>query len=200
MEQEKVWDKVASPWKGFRKQKFPQIDEFLEGKKGKILDLGCGAGRNFSKQEGLEFYGVDFSSEMIKFAGEYAEEIGVDVELKVGEVNDIPYSDGFFGYVIYNAVLHCVETPEKRRKSLEEVFRVLKKNGEAIITVWSRNQKRVKNKPKESYIPWGVGGEKVMRYYYLYEKDELEDLIKNVGFEIVKIWEDYNINVIVRKA
>jgi len=39
-----------------------------------------------------------------------------------------------------------------------------------------------------------------MRYYYLYEKDELEDLIKNVGFEIVKIWEDYNINVIVRKA
>ena len=49
MEQQKVWEKIAKPWQKFRNKPFPIVIEFLQDKKGKILDLGCGSGRHFLK-------------------------------------------------------------------------------------------------------------------------------------------------------
>jgi len=45
-----------------------------------------------------------------------------------------------------------------------------------------------------------MNGRKYERYYYLYEKDELEGLLKGVGFEVLKSWEDDNIWFEVLKA
>ena len=75
MEQEKVWDKIVSPWQNFRQKQILESLEFVTGKKGKILDLGCGAGRNFVKSKDLEFYGIDFSKKMLELAKKYANKI-----------------------------------------------------------------------------------------------------------------------------
>ena len=48
-------------------------------------------------------------------------------------------------------------------------------------------------------IPWTVGDIKYERYNYIYDKGEFEDLLKSVGFKIIKIWEEKNINVVVEK-
>ncbi len=200
MEQEKVWDTIGMPWEKFRNRPVEEVVNFLNGKIGKILDLGCGSGRNFIKNKNSKFYGIDFSEKMLNLAREYAKKEQMDVELVKSEVDKIPFDDNFFDAVIYSAVLHCVDSSDKRKKSLEEIYRVLKPGTEALISVWSQNQKRIKNKPKETFVPWTVGEEKFLRYTYIYDKDELEQEIKKAGFEIVKIWEDKNINVIVRKS
>jgi ubiquinone/menaquinone biosynthesis C-methylase UbiE len=194
MDQEKVWDGVSSKWAEFRTRPVDEVVEFLDGKVGKVLDLGCGSGRNFIENEGLEFYGVDFSKKLLNIAKdkEY-------VELKKGTTDDISYEDGFFDWVVFVRVLHCVDGEEKRKKTLEEIYRVLKKGGEAVISTIGWNNPRVKNKPKEGIIPWTVGKVRYERYNYVYEKDEFEKLLKDVGFEIVKIWENRNTNVVVRK-
>jgi|APSaa5957512535_1039671.scaffolds.fasta_scaffold26160_5 tRNA (uracil-5-)-methyltransferase TRM9 len=203
MKQEEIWDAVAAEWSEFRARPMKEVVEFLVDKKDKVLDLGCGSGRHSPENLGselknlkeLEFYGVDFSEKLL----ELAKEKGY-VEVKKSGVDAIHYGDEFFDFGIYIAALHCVESAEAREKSLQELYRVLKDGGLAIISVWSRNQKRVKNKPKEAIVPWTMNGRKYERYYYLYEKDELEGLLKGVGFEVLKSWEDDNIWFEVLKA
>lgn len=194
MEQEKVWDAIAEKWAEFRTKPTEEVVNFLEGKGGRILDLGCGSGRHAICREGLEFYGIDFSEELLKFARKKCY-----VEVKRGYAWEVPYNDGFFDLVVFARVLHCVEGAEKRRKSLEEVYRVLKKDGEALISAWGKKGcKRMKT--KEGFIPWEVEGEKVMRYTYVYDFEELKTELEEVGFEIVKGWESGCSCFVVRRG
>jgi len=199
MEQEKVWDVVAGKWANCRVETPGEIWDFLDGRKGKVLDLGCGNGRNFVKKRGLKIYGIDFSEKMLKFAKKRTDKLKIDAKLIKSETDKIPFDDEFFDYGICFSVLHCVDSFEKRKKSVEELFRVLKSGAEAIVSIWGRGSPRVKNKDKESFVPWTVDGKKFLRYTYIYDKDELENLLTSAGFEIVKSWEDKNINVIVQK-
>ncbi|MBC8434984.1 class I SAM-dependent methyltransferase [archaeon] len=196
MNQKKVWNKIAQKWEEMRKVPFEQDLEFIKKQKGKMLDLGCGSGRNFYKKKDLEIYGIDFSKKMIG----YAKESRIAKELKVMENEEIPYKNNFFDAAVCIAVLHCVETNKQREKMIKELFRVLKPKSEALITVWGKNEPRVKNRPQESFVPWTIGKRKYKRYTYLYKKEELENQLKKVGFEIVKSWENKNINVIVQKS
>ena len=196
MEQEGVWDLIGESWQKFRTRLSPTVEKFVSGKKGKILDVGCGSGRNFFKVDGLEWYGVDFSNVMLEYAG------GKDyVELKKGVAEDLSYGDEFFDVVLCYAVLHCVDSSEKRNRALKEIFRVLKKGGEALISGWGRKSPRLKSKEKECFVPWGVreGRGRVERYTYVYDLDELIRDCELVGFEVVRAWEERNVNVVVRK-
>jgi 2-polyprenyl-3-methyl-5-hydroxy-6-metoxy-1,4-benzoquinol methylase len=98
--QQKVWDKIALPWKDFRKTASPSVEQFLSGRQGRVLDDGCGSGRNFIKTEGLEWYGTDFSKEMLKYARIDAEKKGIKVDLRLVKSEDLPFDDGFFDAVI----------------------------------------------------------------------------------------------------
>lgn len=184
--QEKIWDKISQPWKDFKNAKpIQETVEFLENKKGKILDLGCGSGRNFVRVEG-KIYGVDFSEEMLKLARNHAEKNKVNVELIKSNALEIPFENDFFDAAICVAVIHCIPYTEKREKSLEELFRVLKPGAEAWISVWDKNQEKFMDAEKETIIPWKYNGEKCGRYYYLYDKDEFLDLLRKAGFEITQ--------------
>ena len=196
-DQEKVWDATAERWGEFRTRLVDEVKEFLKNKRGKVLDLGCGSGRNFIKDKDLEFYGVDFSQKLLNIAKKSGKDY---VELKKGTTDNIPYEEEFFDWIILARVLHCVESVEKRKKSLEEIYRVLKPGDEALISVWSRNSPRLKNKPKESFVPWTIGDKKYERYTYRYDLEELKDQLKNAGFKIISIREDKNIIAVVRKT
>jgi ubiquinone/menaquinone biosynthesis C-methylase UbiE len=201
MQQREVWEKIAEPWQKFRTQLPPTVEKFLAGKKGKILDVGCGSGRNFLAIDGLEWTGVDFSEKMIDFSRVEAERKRIDVNLKVACAEDLPFDDESFDAVLFYATIHCIDSAEKRRRSLEEIYRVLKKGGEALISGWGFNSPRLKNKEKECYVPWGVreGEGKVDRYTYIFELDELAKLCESVGFEVLQKFEERNVNVVVKK-
>lgn len=196
MNQQQVWDNIAEQWNEFRTTPVNEVKEFLKNKKGKVLDLGCGSGRNFIKNKNLEFYGTDFSSKLLKFA----KSKNIATELKKSTTDNIPYQDKFFDHIIFVRVLHCIETEKKRIKTLKEIYRVLKKNGEAVISTMGKSQQRIKNKPKEFYLPWTVDDKKFERYTYIYDKDELEKQLKETGFQIISIKENNNIVAIVKKS
>jgi ubiquinone/menaquinone biosynthesis C-methylase UbiE len=82
MNQEEVWNKIAEPWKEFRIKNSPTVEKFLEGKKGNLLDIGCGNGRNFVKIKGIKWFGIDFSEKMIEYAQKNAKEKKIPIELK----------------------------------------------------------------------------------------------------------------------
>ena len=199
MNQQKVWNKIALEWNKFRIKPLKEVQEFLKNKKGNILDLGCGTGRNFIKINGL-IYGIDFSSKMIKFAKINAEKKDIKVETSISSLENLPFENNFFNSTIFIATLHCIETKEKRKKTLKELFRVLKPNSECLITVWSKKHPKLMKHPKDATVSWKTKTEELHRYYYLYDKKELEELLKKVGFEIISIKEDNkNIIAIVKK-
>ncbi len=198
--QKEVWNKIAKDWFVKRSKPFKQITKELQNlsnkKSGKILDIGCGNCRNllmFAKKK-FDCYGVDFSKEMIKYAKEFCNKNNIKVNLKVANAERLPFKDNFFDYILFIAVLHHVNN---KKKALQELKRVLKDNGLALITVWNRLQLRFIFKPKELYVSWG----KHLRYYYLFNYFEFKKLLKSLNFKIIKSKGMFNKNLIflVRK-
>ncbi len=188
MNQEQVWDEIAKVWKGYRCHPLPEVTDFLKRKQGRILDLCCGSGRNFIKIKG-NFYGVDFSKEMLKYAKEKADKLGIEAFIEKSNADTLPFEDNFFDAAVFIDALHCIETKELREKALHELFRVLKPGCEAIISVWDKEQDRFKEAGKEIELSWKINEKVCNRYYYLYDKKEILDLLKLVGFEIQQIFE-----------
>ena len=82
---------------------------------------------------------------------------------------------------------------------MREFYRVLKPRGRALISVWSAKHRRIKGKGKKQKISWNVSDKKLIRDYYIYNLDELKDLIRKAGFKIIKIFEEDNIFVKIEK-
>jgi tRNA (uracil-5-)-methyltransferase TRM9 len=189
MNQKQVWNRIAKPWSEYRQKTLEEVINFLKDKKGKVLDLGCGSGRNMIKQEGIEFYGVDFSESMIQLAKQNAQKNGINAKFKLSEANKLDYDSEFFDYALFISTLHCIQGEANRKKALSELYRVLKEGGEAIVSVWNKDieSKLGKLEAKEGFVNWANNGENYARYYYFYDEDELVYLLKEVGFEVIKI-------------
>lgn len=189
--QEKVWDAIAEQWFHFRQKPFPDIDNLLkklvnEWKKGKILDIGCGNCRNliyFSKA-GFDCYGIDFSKEMLKYAKIYLKKYNFKVKLKKANALNLPFKKESFDYILNIAVLHHIKGKEEREKAINEMYRVMKKDGEALISVWNKLSWKWLFKPKEIYLGWKIKDKVYLRYYYLFWPWEIKKLLKRHGFKI----------------
>jgi len=187
--QQDIWNKIAETWSKFRKKAPEDSVEFLKEKKGKILDLGCGSGRNIIANSNIIYYGVDFSENMLKYAEQEAKNKKINAvffKADIG-VEKLPFEKDFFDSAVFISALHCIETAEKRENALKELYRVLKKDAEAMITVWDRasNKYFAKTNAKEGFLKWREG--KYDRYYYFYDKEELEEILKRAGFRNIKI-------------
>jgi ubiquinone/menaquinone biosynthesis C-methylase UbiE len=193
--QENVWDNIATEWNQYRKDKIPEIEEFLEGKKGKILDIGCGSGRNMISKD-LEWVGLDFSKKMLECAKKNTQDNKIKAEFIHSKTNKLNFPKATFDYVICYAVLHCVKDKE-RGETIKEIFRVLKNQGKAIISVWGRSSPVLKSKQKESFIKWK--NSENLRYTYIYEPEELEKQLLDAGFKIIDKTINRNITFIVEK-
>src|SRR3989344_4156589 len=196
-DQEKVWNEIAHLWNKYKTKPLGDdskgniLKDFIDKTDERILDLGCGSGRNFLSLKDAGFkgviYGVDFSANMLKYAEENAEKLGIKAILKKAKVSELPFEDNFFDKTIFIATLHCIYGEKQRKRAIKELYRVLKPKGKVIITVWNKNAKRWKNKHKEKIVSWKLDEEtKVNRYYYLYDQSELIKELGNAGFKIIK--------------
>lgn len=96
----------------------------LPAKKGKILDLGCGSGRDskFFKDMGFEIVAMDLSEELGKKASEY---IGQEVIVK--DMRELDFEDEFIGVWACASILHL--PIEDIGIVLEKIFKSLKNGG-----------------------------------------------------------------------
>lgn len=185
-----VFDKIAPGWYNFRHRSIFSRELAILARRwqnGKLLNLGCAHGPDFFPfKDNFKLFGVDFSPEMLKLARRYAQKYGFDVELTLGDVIRLPYSDDTFDWAISVATYHHIKGEHDRQSALNELNRVLKPGGEAFITVWNRWQRRFWFKPREIYVPWHQKEQTLQRYYYLFSYGELERLAKVAGFEVLE--------------
>lgn len=98
----------------------------------KILDIGCGMGREaFSLNElGFNVTGIDISERVISEAKQIADANNFDVEFIVSNGIDLPFNDSVFDVVIIWAQTFGLFYGEQNQQCfLNECNRVLKKDG-----------------------------------------------------------------------
>ena len=198
LSQKEIWNNIAYDWYELKTNPEKGVLNFLNKKKGNILDFGSGAGRNLI---GLHTKGkifmVDFSKNMIKLARKRAKKLKIKAEFSVSDLKKTPFKNNFFDAAIFIAVLHCIEGEKNREEMVRELFRIMKPKAEAIVAVWNKNSERFRGKFHEKYIAWKDKGE---RYYYLFEPKEIYYLFQKAGFEIKKKFKpEANIFFIIKK-
>ena len=185
-----VFDQIAPGWYNYRHWSIFRNELELLAQRwqaGRLLNVGCAHGPDFLPfSETFELYGVDFSSEMLKFAQKYSQKFNFTVNLSLADAGSLPYDDGAFDWAIAVATYHHIRGGENRRTALDELRRVLRPGGEAFITVWNRWQPRFWFSGKEVDIPWRTKGKSLYRYHYLFSYGELEDLAGRSGFEVLR--------------
>jgi len=140
----KLWEELHSKSKFRPKYPSETVVQFVfrnfdRDNSKKVLDLGCGSGRHvfFMGNEGIIPYGLDFSSEGVFYTQQMLKEAGMDqfVEnIKVGPSYSIPFDDDFFDGIVCFGVLYYMKR-EEINKSVNEINRVLKKGGKALIMI-----------------------------------------------------------------
>lgn len=113
------------------------LDQILKGrfsKDQKILDVGCGEGRNqiYFLREDYQVFGVDSNPIAIQMARIQAQTIQKDYDIhrfQTALVEDMPFHKEAVDVVISSAVLHFANNTAHFYKMMDEMMRVLKPQG-----------------------------------------------------------------------
>ncbi len=113
---------------------FDQILKERFNPKMRVLDAGCGGGRNivYFLRDGFEVFGTDQNEDAIFAVQNLAEQINPDYpseNFKVANVEKMPFDDNYFDVVISSAVLHFADDETHFNLMFDEMWRVLKPNG-----------------------------------------------------------------------
>ncbi len=139
---------------------------------GEVLEAGCGLGRyNFYLSNfGINITGLDFSKETIEHLNKWQKEKGYNIKFITGDVKKLPYADNSLsGYLSFGVIEHFQEGP---KEVLDEVYRVLKPGGIAIITTpnksWNVRKNKIKRRIKD-VIKFIIGRKIVKSPFFQYE-------------------------------
>lgn len=113
---------------------FDQIQKcrFLPGMK--ILDAGCGGGRNlvWLMRNGFDVFAIDRDENAVEAVRELATNLAPDLShenFQRASLESMPFTDESFDWVICNAVMHFAEDRGQFDRMLAEQWRVLKPGG-----------------------------------------------------------------------
>ena len=113
------------------------FDQILRGRfdsRPRVLDAGCGDGRNliYLLQHGFECYAVDSEPTAVDVMRQLASRLAPDLpttNFAVADVTNLPYPDGRMNAVICSAVLHFANDEGHFTSMVTEMWRVLAPGG-----------------------------------------------------------------------
>jgi ubiquinone/menaquinone biosynthesis C-methylase UbiE len=157
----------------------------IKGKK--ILDAGCGAGRECKvlAKKGAKVIGIDVSDRMIALAKERCKKL--NVKFFVGDMGKTKFKENYFDMII---TIFATMYKKNLKKLFREFKRILKKNGVLLIVVSHPIRKMIKYTKNyfERGKHWEIhDGIKFFNYYWTME-DYINTLISQ-GFIITEMRE-----------
>src|SRR5215204_3846521 len=98
---------------------------------GEVLEIAVGSGRNLAfYPEGASLTAIEFSEEMLELARRRAAELGRDVDLRLGDAQELDFPDESFDTVVCTLGLCTIPDPGK---AIGEAHRVLRPEGKLIL-------------------------------------------------------------------
>ncbi len=115
------------------------LDQIMKGRYAehdKIIDIGCGPGRNMHwfLQNEFDTYAIDTNEELINQLKISYPHLPAD-RFQVASVEKIPFADNYFDHVICIAVLHFATSTKHFKEMLAEVVRIVKPGGSMLFRI-----------------------------------------------------------------
>lgn len=124
---------------------YPELIAFFSAikNKGKLLDLGCGQGRNAIAlaKLGFEVTGIDYSKVGIKQLNEIAKKENLPLKGIVGDIYDYSNFDEF-DFLLLDSMFHFrKKEKEKETKLLHKIIESIKPNAQITICIQKTGNK-----------------------------------------------------------
>jgi len=106
----------------------------------KVLELGCGAGRNaiYLAKKGCSVVGVDLSENALEWAKKRISEEDVNVELVCANIFDLDFQQESFDFIYDSGCFHHI-APHRRVSYIEIINRLLKQDGYFALCSFEEN-------------------------------------------------------------
>jgi len=172
-------------WK-FNEEKHKDLFHgWFDNKTGTLLEAGCGVGNYiiiFSKR-GFNVTGVEISKERIEIAKDNCKKYNIDSKIIEGDIRKLELDDNSFDFIFSHGVVeHFLDT----QKALDEFYRVLKKDGEAMISVPNKYTSYTLSKKMQLALDklfktrlWKGG------YERSFSIKTFKDMLERTGFKII---------------
>lgn len=114
---------------------WPHIKQFLDSLEpnSRVLDIGCGNGKNMLYRNDIHVTGLEQSEELCKICRNR------NLDVIQGDARRLPFPDSTFDAIMMIAVIHHID-PAEHVATLNEIKRVLKPGGTCLITNWAVEQ------------------------------------------------------------
>lgn len=153
---------------------------FKKNKYKKVLDLGCGTGRNtiYLAQQGFLVYALDASKTGIAITKKKAKELRLtNIKYKVADMRKTSYPNNYFDGIVCMFVLsHGLLKDNKN--AVNEIYRILKPEGMLVTEFMSVKDKtcgRGKKIEENTYLG-GMKDDPYMMHHY-FTKEEIDRLL-----------------------
>jgi len=205
MDNQETWNRIAKSFDKTRRKAWEECLDFIKKipKESTVADIACGNGRHLipCAKHCRKVIGLDLSNELLDIINNRLKEEKIkNVTLINSDVVKIPLDDESVDVSLYIAALHNIKGRANRIKSLKEVKRILKKDGAAQISVWSRWQDKYRKQFFKKWftqktdvefgdidIYWRQHGLNIPRFYHLYSKKEFQKDLIDAGFKTIEI-------------
>lgn len=135
-----------------------------------VLEVAPGPGYlsiELAKLGSYQIVGLDISEDFVEIAQRNAQEAGVDIDFRQGNVSEIPFDEQQVDFIICTAAFKNFHQPHR---AIKEMYRVLKPGGTALII--DMNGSASKQQIKKLTSDMGVRG--------------FEALFMNITFKFLK--------------
>jgi SAM-dependent methyltransferase len=163
------------------------FDQLLRGNIARgmrVLDAGCGSGRNlvYLLREGFEVFAMDKDPDAVDRVRALSRAIKTslpDESFTVGSLEQIPFPDNLADVVICHSVLHFARDEKQFRMMLSELWRVLKPGGMLFCRLGSKIGMSFPQL-RENVYRIGTGAE-----WFLVDQQMLLDLTKELNASLI---------------
>ncbi len=198
-----TWDAIADSFDTTRQKPWKYCLDFISllQPSDVVADLGCGNGRHLiaCAEQCSQVIGLDISQRFLQIIEKkHPYTIHKNTTLLHGDVVHLPFSNQSLDAVLFIAALHNIQGRQQRQTALQEITRVLKPQGTALISVWSRWQDKfyryflkqllIRNHDfGDIDIWWKQHNLNIPRFYHLYSKTEFSQELQKAGLKIQRI-------------
>ena len=190
-----IWDKVYSNDSSFfgdEPSKFALMcdEDFVKHKVQKVLELGCGQGRDslFFASKGLKVYAIDSSKVAMENLTTKTKELNLDINLKnINAGEGLPFPDNYFDAIYSHMFYNMGFFDDELKFLISETNRVLKNNGLLSFSVRNDHDIMYKKGRKIAENIYDINGFHIR----FFTKEDIIKYFINSNFKIQYLIEDY---------